>query len=95
MVFLERESAELVIEQLYPSPTTGLATVRFLSPTETDVHLQVYDMTGQLVVDQTLGAQPGLNQAEINLTTMPACLFTILLAADQGDRTTPKRLVKD
>jgi PKD repeat protein len=68
---------------VYPNPTNGLANVEFHVPKQSNVKVQVYDITGKLIAQPYQGRlNAGDLQLNIDLSAFPSGLYTIRLDID-------------
>jgi len=71
----------------YPNPTTGKLNLNFTLPSESDVALNVWDMTGRSVMTQNLENQSeGGHQLELNLESMPDGMYLVKVKTISGEK---------
>lgn len=73
---------------VYPNPATGQATVVFTSATNSQYHLQLIDVLGQVVSDETGTSGNGLNNRVIALNGLAKGVYSVVLRQDGGVFTT-------
>ena len=68
---------------LYPNPVQGMATVSFNATENTDVNYQVFDLTGRMVMSQSIGrVAEGVNEFSINTENLSTGSY--ILRLNQG-----------
>jgi hypothetical protein len=68
---------------LYPNPVQGMATVSFNATENTDVNYQVFDLTGRMVMSQSIGrVAEGINEFSINTENLSTGSY--ILRLNQG-----------
>ncbi len=66
---------------LYPNPATNSATLEFENPTNTAFNLQVFDITGRVVIEQSIITT---NRIQLNTQHLPAGIYHYrLIAAEE------------
>ena len=60
---------------LYPNPTKGNLTIDFTAETDITTNINIQDITGRVVVSQTVYINKGLNVLPINTTSLSAGLY--------------------
>jgi hypothetical protein len=74
---------------LYPNPTRGKVAIEFESLYEAQTTLQVYDVTGRVVVAKPVETVVGKNVIDLDMVDMAAGLYTVT-AEINGQRVTAK-----
>ena len=77
------EPAVAVNVNIYPNPVCGQATVRFDAKENSDVSLQVFDLTGRLVMSQNVGRfAKGMHEVRISTENLSSGSY--ILRLNQG-----------
>lgn len=69
-------------------------TVEFIAPAEEMLRLEIIDVAGRLVTQQTLSAKPGLNRVVLPMGHLAAGIYSLLLRNDR-QVAAPLRVVKE
>ena len=77
--------------RLYPNPSDGQLTVDFRLPQDETVQLRLFDLTGKLVMQQSMDAFQNDNTLHLDLGKLPAGLYMVDLQS--GTQREQKRLV--
>jgi hypothetical protein len=64
---------------LYPNPTEGKTTLKFESNIDTQYSLSVIDLTGRVVLTESIAAVEGLNMHELDLSTFAKGMYMVRL----------------
>ncbi|HEX5001818.1 MAG TPA: T9SS type A sorting domain-containing protein, partial [Bacteroidia bacterium] len=70
--------------QVYPNPTDGKATVEFSVTNATEYSINVTDLAGREVVSKEVAAERGLNQVEIDLSSVGKGLYLVNIKGQDG-----------
>lgn len=92
-ILLTREADRFGIAGIFPSPTSDRLTVQFMAENEEDIIIRLSDVTGRVVLEQTLSAGKGLNNKTLLLGELPAGIYNITVANDYSI-SEPARVVK-
>lgn len=92
-IVLTRKGEQFGITGVSPSPTKDNVTVQFNATQEEKVTIRVMDMTGHLVLEQTMEAVPNMNELTLSLQALQAGMYTVTVNNDTG-ASAPVRLVK-
>ena len=71
---------------VYPNPTSGLLELRLELENATELHAEVYDLTGRRMLSKALGRQISLNE-QIDFSTLPNGIYLLRLRAGNAART--------
>ena len=85
---------DFVLTQLYPNPTTDQVFIDFWMPQVENLHLQLKDITGRIVVQQEFAATIGNNQMTVNVEMLSAGTYFVQLARRNGDFEVRKLVVQ-
>lgn len=69
--------------QVTPNPFNETTTLKFISLKKQTAALKVYDLTGQLKMQQNLELTAGLNQTVLNLQQLNTGVYILMLAIDE------------
>ncbi len=92
-ILLTRKSDHFGITSVFPSPTVDNVTVQFTSLQEETVTIRVLDLTGRLVLTQTVDAVQDLNERLLQLTGLQAGMYTVTIT-DSAGVSAPVRFIK-
>jgi len=79
------------LAQNIPNPSTGNTLIRFTTPREDEMELNIYNASGQLVVHKKLNAKRGLNEVPINTLNLADGIYVYTL--NNGHKLLNKRMV--
>ena len=71
------EAAPVQMNAVFPSPATDQVTVQLESTADFRTQLQVYDMSGKLVINQPVQIVSGSNRFEVPVRTLPAGTYLL------------------
>lgn len=72
---------------VYPNPSPGKFTISYSLTMESEVSINVWDVTGKSISYQNFGIQPaGKNRAELNLGEMPDGIYLVRLNTIDGEK---------
>lgn len=77
--------------QNIPNPTSGVSTINFTTPTSTNVDFKVFNILGEQVHSQKIGAVSGLNKIKYNASELAQGVYVYTLT--NGNTTISKRMV--
>ena len=80
--------------RLSPNPTTGDAQLRVASHLEGTFNLHTFDFTGKIVQQSTVQLQYGENTLQLDNSTLPQGLYTVVLSNAKGSISTKMQIVK-
>ncbi len=92
-VVLTRKNDQFGITSVFPSPTKSDVTVQFNATQEETVIVRVMDMTGRLVLEQTMEAVQNINELPLTLQGLQAGIYTVTVSDSTG-ASAPVRFVK-
>ncbi len=92
-VVLTRKNDQFGITSVFPSPTKSDVTVQFNATQEETVIVRVMDMTGRLVLEQTMEAAQNINELPLTLQGLQAGIYTVTVSDSTG-ASAPVRFVK-
>ena len=72
-------AAELVA---YPNPSTGPFSVSFNSPANQPCLMNLYDLSGRMVMEKNISATEGKNVIEMNSSSLPAGMYLLRLSGE-------------
>ena len=79
--------------KIYPNPTSGLTTIEYEITEPSSVFLQVYDLSGQLIEQETkIEKQSGKHTIIVNMTNYQTGLY--LICVQIGDRVSSETMIK-
>ncbi len=93
-IALSRKGDQSGITSVFPSPTKNNVTVQFNATREEKVMVQVMDMTGRLVLEQTREVIAGSNDLLLTLNALQAGVYTVKVSNSAGV-SAPVRFVKE
>jgi hypothetical protein len=71
---------QLTLYPNYPNPFNPVTTIRFSLPSSQSVELEVYTITGQLVIEKSVGTlMPGIHSIQLDLSEFPTGIYTYRL----------------
>jgi hypothetical protein len=90
-----REASEMSNEEtlvdldatVYPNPTSGRVTLQFTSANDSKHTLNVYDMTGRIVFTRDVGVTEGLNQFDLDLSSLAKQVYLVRVGNERGNST--------
>jgi len=84
----------VILSQNYPNPATDVTRIAFELKAAGTVSLEVYDVTGKLIINRTEGTLPtGTHNIDLNVNDLPAGVYQYSLIVD-GTRVTRPMMVK-
>jgi hypothetical protein len=92
VVTLIRESGKFGISALFPVPTDKSATLEFEATQDQNIALMLTDMTGRVVLQQSIAAQKGLNNHTIDASNLTSGVY--ILSLNNGQTKAISRFVK-
>ena len=93
-VALSRKGDQSGITSVFPSPTKHNMTVQFNATREEQVLVQIMDMTGRQVLEQSRAVITGSNDLLLVLNTLQAGIYTVKVSNSAGV-SAPVRFVKE
>ncbi len=86
---------EFSLDQNYPNPFNPTTSIRFGLPTESEVHLAVYDLQGRLVIDLFNGnLRAGIHQFTFDASSLSSGVYIYRLQAGDFNATQKMILMK-
>ncbi len=76
---------------ILPNPNTGLFSVEFNAAAAGDHDFMIYDVLGQIILNQTIAVNAGSNRVDLNLLSQPAGTYYLKIMT--GDQETVKTFV--
>lgn len=73
----------LSIVKSFPNPATHTFNITLVSPDQKEAVVKVYNTTGSIVMEQKTKLNKGINQVTINIESLPAGLYNIMIVAEQ------------
>jgi Secretion system C-terminal sorting domain/Lamin Tail Domain len=92
IISLKNKETALVIKDIFPNPTTDMATIRFNAATESTHDLSIFDVSGRRVWAESFDAQKGEQLREVSLGGLPNGFY--LLEISNGIEKTFQKLMK-
>lgn len=92
VVVIEREVEAFKLLSLFPVPTSQNLTVRYELAESAEIQYQLFSMTGQALLSQSFDANTGLNQIELDLSSLPTGVYMLQLS--NGTSQQVQRVVK-
>ncbi len=71
----------------YPNPTTGRTTISFTTEEKAKYTVRVTDLLGNVVMNEVVNAEAGINMKELNLSSVAKGLYLINLQSENGVQT--------
>jgi len=93
IVSLLRGETSLGINSLLPIPVLSILELTYTSNLESQVELQIYNALGKKLNIKIVGANKGLNQATINVSTYPSGIYFLTLI--QGKEILTEKFIKE
>ncbi|MBK8659378.1 MAG: T9SS type A sorting domain-containing protein [Bacteroidetes bacterium] len=75
-----------------PNPGRGVYTIQYLSETSGIAHLTAHNIHGEVLLQQKLQSEAGVNRPQIDLSTQPAGTYVVKLQA--GTKQALIRIIK-
>ncbi len=95
IIYLEHIKGSVSIVNLYPNPTNGNVTVAYETvEANTPVKISLLDAIGQLISTEKIVAAKGINTLPMDLSSLPAGVYTVVLDAE-GSKRIVRKLVKN
>jgi hypothetical protein len=69
---------------LYPNPTSGKTNLEFDSKADVRYSLQVFDVTGRVILSEDISAVEGKNMHELDLTTVAKGMYLVRLESQES-----------
>jgi hypothetical protein len=82
IVQVNREKTGFSILQTYPVPVNDLLTVSYYSDEESDLLMQLTDLTGRVILEETQKAAAGKGRASLWLRDLPAGQYFLRIATE-------------
>ena len=79
---------------VYPNPAVDMAYVSFKSPKSAKYTIEIKDITGRMVLSQTLTSNPGLNRAGFDVHLLPKGMYMVTIYNDIKGKIRTMKLVK-
>ncbi len=92
-VVLTRKGEQFGITRVFPSPTKDHVTVQFNTTQEESVTVLLFDITGRVVLEQTVEAVQDINELPLTLYGLLTGAYTVVLSNSKGI-SAPVRFVK-
>lgn len=83
-ILLLRKNDFFSITSVFPTPTVDKLTVQFNATWEEMVTVQIMDMTGRLVLQQTTSALVSVNTVSLTLPVLQAGIYTVTVRNSMG-----------
>jgi hypothetical protein len=91
-VGLTKNTSEISVSSFYPNPTSGETSIKFNVANESNVTLQITDLTGKVVFTKTNAIQAGSNQLSFDASSYNSGVYYLTLSSDNG--TVTKKFIK-
>jgi Zn-dependent metalloprotease len=69
---------------IYPNPNKGLFVITFESINDQNTTIEIYDMLGNLVMNQNNKINVGFNQLKINISNYPNSIYFVKVVSEKG-----------
>ena len=86
-------SERLKITKLFPNPATDLIHIEIQSLETEKIQMEVYNMDGQLIMEESIDVIDGIQMIPIEIGTLNSGVYQILIQDDQGHSHT-QRFIK-
>ncbi len=93
VITLLRGENDFTIISVHPSPVRNIANIKYTSPSNSDMQLRIYNVTGQLVLNNTIETVAGTNTLNVDLSKFAAGMY--LLNISNGEQSINTKLVKN
>ncbi|MBK8658650.1 MAG: T9SS type A sorting domain-containing protein [Bacteroidetes bacterium] len=70
----------------FPNPGSGVYTIQYLSETSGIAHLTAHNIHGEVLLQQKLQSEAGVNRPQIDLSTQPAGTYVVNCKRKQSKR---------
>jgi hypothetical protein len=91
---IEVEKQDVIIS-VYPNPTSGLLNVVYQAATEQKIVLNVYNVIGQDMNQQTVNLMPGIHTLELNATDYAAGIYILNVVNTSNGNRLQTKFVKE
>ncbi len=68
--------------KLYPNPATNYTNIEYKLNKASNIHIQIYDLSGRLVKELNLGTRSGMLKERINLSSLETGTYIMQMHAD-------------
>lgn len=79
------------LAQNIPNPATNETTIKFTSPTQAEMELNIYNAMGQVVMHRKVSAEKGINEVLISTAELPNGMYIYTL--NNGIKTLNSRMI--
>lgn len=86
VVLLMNTQAGFDIAAVLPNPASNNAILSISSAVKTTAQMQISDQRGSRLMQKTIQLVPGMNQHNLELSTLPAGTYIITIRSDEGDK---------
>jgi len=93
IVSLLRGETSLGINSLLPIPVLSFLELIYTSNIESQVDIQIYNALGKQLGSKTVGANKGLNEATVDVSTYPTGIYFLTLI--QGEDILTEKFIKE
>lgn len=95
-LFIQETPAEnLSIKGLYPNPVKAAFNIDISSEQDTEIQLNIYNITGQLVYSTRLFTQKGINTLQVESGDMPPGMYLLTLGNTSMQKFIHKKFIKN
>src|SRR5687767_14357941 len=77
IVALEQLSTEVIVSNVHPNPTDDNMFLDITTSEGTDVHIEVYDMYGKLVISKKVHNEAGMQTYSIETARLSQGVYTL------------------
>jgi hypothetical protein len=77
--------------KVYPNPVIQQATVELVSRRNAEVTLQVFDLSGRMIISRTEMVQPGVNRLQIDMSSLKK--GTYIVRTSSGTNTQTQKVI--
>ena len=75
--------------ELLPNPSNGLCSVQFESDKANAYTVEVFDIHGRVLYNQSVAGQAGANTVQLDLVDLSQGVYYLRLSSDEGDQVKP------
>jgi len=94
VVLLNRKVTEIMITKVYPNPASAELNIQITSPRSEKLTLVVTDLTGKVVMQQSMNVMLGDNQQQLQIGSLAGGTYMIKAVCANGCETAVQRFVK-
>ncbi|MDG1261631.1 MAG: T9SS type A sorting domain-containing protein [Flavobacteriales bacterium] len=80
------EEGQLIGIEVFPNPANELVSITIEANGEGAASLQIYSITGQLMIDEQVGIASGTQRSQVSLTELPAGTYLVKVTDSKGNQ---------